>query len=202
MTKSIILASRSPRRQELLHLCVKNFTIQAADIDERTIEREVMGNADPEHFLKYAKQLVERLAYEKAGKILQENKNAIVIGADTVVVHEKHILGKPANSKEAYDMLRSYAGKTHSVLTGVSIQTEQKNEVFSIETKVRFFDWNLQMKKEVEQYITSSSHFDKAGGYGIQETPSLWVAEIEGDYPNAVGLPVAYVNRALQNFIR
>lgn len=200
MTKQIILASQSPRRKELLSLCVKDFTIQVADIEERAIESRVLENIDAENFLNQAKCLVETLAHEKAKVILKKNVGAIIIGADTIVVHNGKVLGKPIDSKEASAMLRSYAGKTHSVITGVSIQTDQQQETFSVETKVRFFDWNLQMAREMEDYIASGSPFDKAGGYGIQEMPSLWIASIEGDYPNVVGLPVAHVNQVLQNF--
>lgn len=201
MMKKIILASQSPRRKELLHLCVKDFTIQAANIDERFIEREVMRGIDSKNFLQQSRHLVETLAYEKAKVILQKYTDAIIIGADTVVVHEGKILGKPVDSKEAYTMLRSYAGKTHSVITGVSIQTNQRQDTFSVETKVRFFEWSARMKREVSEYISSGSPFDKAGGYGIQEMPSLWVARIDGDYPNVVGFPIAYINQTLQKFI-
>ncbi|UJF15641.1 Maf family protein [Jeotgalibaca sp. MA1X17-3] len=202
MTKRIILASQSPRRKELLHLCVKEFSIQVADIEERAIESQVMEKTTHETFLEQATSLVKTLANEKAKVILQKNEDAIIIGADTIVVHENRVLGKPNNPEEAFEMLRSYAGKSHSVITGVSIQTDQQKENFSVETKVHFFDWNPQMEKEIRNYIASGSPFDKAGGYGIQEMPSLWISGIEGDYLNVVGLPVAYVNQTLQNFYK
>lgn len=200
MKREIILASQSPRRRELLQLCVPDFTVQAAHIDERRIEKSVMGKKGTESFLDRAKCLVETLAKEKATVILSQHPTALVIGADTVVVHQEKVLGKPRDEQQAYEMIRSYAGKVHSVVTGVSVQTADKKETFAIETKVRFFDWNEQMAGEVNEYIASGSPMDKAGAYGIQELPGLWVAGIEGDYPNVVGFPVAYVNRMLQTF--
>lgn len=198
--KNVILASQSTRRKELLQQVIKEFEVKAADIDERAIQERVMTGGGGEPFLERAKTLVEHLAEEKAKKVLDANPEALVIGADTIVVQEGQILGKPEDEEEAYAMLRSYAGRSHAVLTGFSIQTREKVVSRSVETEVRFFEWNGQMDREMKQYVASGSPMDKAGAYGIQEEAALWVAEIHGDYPNVIGLPVAYVNRALQEF--
>lgn len=199
MSRKIILASQSPRRQELLRLCVDDFSIQAADIAEKEIEERILSGGE-RNFPEKVRQLVETLAQKKAERILQLESDALVIGADTIVMHEGQVLGKPVDEADAYRMLRSYAGKTHSVLTGVSIQTRGKQETFSIETKVHFFPWSPQMEREMRAYVASGSPMDKAGAYGIQELAGLWVSGIEGDYNNVIGLPIAYLNQALERF--
>lgn len=202
MTKrEVILASQSPRRKELLRQSVLEFSVQAAHIDERKIEKQILGAQAHIDFGETAKLLVETLAKEKANAILRVCPQALVIGADTIVVQGNQVLGKPVNEREAYAMIRSYAGNTHSVMTGVSIQTNTKKETFSVETKVHFLPWSSQMEKEVSIYVASGSPLDKAGAYGIQEMPALWIRGIEGDYPNVVGFPIAAVHQALQHFI-
>lgn len=200
MKQSIVLASQSPRRKELLSLCVSDFSVISADIDEKSIEKQILKTNNKEPFLLTASRLVEILAAEKARVIFKKQPMSIVIGADTVVVHENRILDKPLDESQAYEMLRSYAGKTHSVVTGVSIKNSEKEITFSVESKVTFWDWNKQMEQEIFDYIKTENPMDKAGAYGIQEMPSLWVKEISGDYPNIVGLPISYVNRALYEF--
>lgn len=200
MKQSIVLSSQSPRRKELLSLCVSDFSVISADIDEKSIEKQILKTNNKEPFLLTASRLVEILAAEKARVIFKKQPMSIVIGADTVVVHENRILGKPLDESQAYEMLRSYAGKTHSVVTGVSIKNSEKEITFSVESKVTFWDWNKQMEQEIFDYIKTGNPMDKAGAYGIQEMPSLWVKEISGDYPNIVGLPISYVNRALYEF--
>ena len=198
--QQIILASQSPRRKELLTLLTSDFDIQVANIDEKTIEKQILSKKTRDAFLHKAMKLVETLAKEKAMAIFSSPPDALVIGADTVVVHEGKILGKPADEQEAYMMLRSYAGKTHQVITGVAVQTVTQQEVFSVITDVTFWDWNSQMEEQMTQYIATGSPMDKAGAYGIQEMPSLWIKKIEGDYPNVVGLPVSYLSQVLAKF--
>lgn len=201
MHPTIILASQSPRRKELLSLCVKDFAVQVSEIDEKEVERNILTGASQEDFIETARKLVETLAREKAAVIHRSQEKAMVIGADTVVVLDKRILGKPADADEAYAMLRSLAGRTHSVLTGVSIQWGEQEETFAVETKVSFFEWDAQMEAEARAYVASGSPMDKAGAYGIQEKAGLWVEGIEGDYNNIVGLPVASVNKAMHRML-
>ena len=166
--QQIILASQSPRRKELLTLLTSDFDIQVANIDEKTIEKQILSKKTRDAFLHKAMKLVETLAKEKAMAIFSSHPDALVIGADTVVVHEGKILGKPADEQEAYMMLRSYTGKTHQVITGVAVQTVTQQEVFSVITDVTFWDWNSQMEEQMTQYIATGSPMDKAGAYGIQ----------------------------------
>ncbi len=201
MDPKIILASQSPRRSELLSLCIKGFTVQVADIDEKAIEESILAEAIKGTFLDTATELVETLAREKAAVIHNENREAMVIGSDTVVVLDEKILGKPVDEADAYAMLRAMAGKTHSVLTGVSILWGEKEETFASETKVSFFDWDERMEAEVKAYVASGKPMDKAGAYGIQEEAALWVSGIEGDYNTIVGLPVALVDKAIHRLL-
>ena len=201
MDPKIILASQSPRRSELLSLCVKDFAVQVADIDEKAIEARILAEAEQEMFIDTAAELVETLAREKAAVIHRENRAAMVIGSDTVVVLDEKILGKPVDEADAYAMLHAMAGKSHSVLTGVSILWGEKEETFASETKVSFFDWDNRMEAEVKAYVASGKPMDKAGAYGIQEEAALWVSGIEGDYNTIVGLPVALVDKAIHRLL-
>ena len=201
MDLKIILASQSPRRSELLSLCIKEFAVQAADINEKAIEERILAEAGQGTFLDTATELVETLAREKAAVIHRENSEAMVIGSDTVVVLDEKILGKPVDEADAYAMLRALAGKTHSVLTGVSILWGEKEETFASETKVSFFEWDDRMAKEVKSYVSSGKPMDKAGAYGIQEEAALWVSGIEGDYNTIVGFPVALVDKAIHRLL-
>ena len=201
MDLKIILASQSPRRSELLSLCIKEFAVQAADINEKAIEERILAEAGQGTFLDTATELVETLAREKAAVIHRENSEAMVIGSDTVVVLDEKILGKPVDEADAYAMLRALAGKTHSVLTGVSILWGEKEETFASETKVSFFEWDDRMEAEVKAYVASGKPMDKAGAYGIQEEAALWVSGIEGDYYTIVGFPVALVDKAIHRLL-
>ena len=201
MDLKIILASQSPRRSELLSLCIKEFAVQAADINEKAIEERILAEAGQGTFLDTATELVETLAREKAAVIHRENREAMVIGSDTVVVLDEKILGKPVDEADAYAMLRAMAGKTHSVLTGVSILWGEKEETFASETKVSFFDWDNRMEAEVKAYVASGKPMDKAGAYGIQEEAALWVSGIEGDYNTIVGFPIALVDKAIHRLL-
>lgn len=201
MNPKIILASQSPRRSELLSLCIKNFAVQAADIDEKAIEERILAEAGQDPFVETATELVETLAREKAAVIHRENSDAMVIGSDTVVMLDEKILGKPVDEADAYAMLRALAGKTHSVLTGVSILWGEKEETFASETKVSFFEWDDRMEAEVKAYVASGKPMDKAGAYGIQEEAALWVSGIEGDYNTIVGFPVALVDKAIHRLL-
>lgn len=200
MKPKIILASQSPRRRELLELVTKDFQIQAAEIDEKRIENEIMQNRDAD-FMVTAKKLVLELASRKAAVIQKINRKALVIGADTIVVLNEQILGKPADEVEAYQMIRQLAGNTHYVLTGVSLRWAGMEDRFVTVSKIRFSKWNQQMQQEVAAYAASGKANDKAGAYGIQEEAGLWVKWIKGDYNNIVGLPIAKLNKRLHKML-
>ena len=179
----LILASKSPRRVDILRKAGFAFEVRATDIDESPRGRES------------ARTHVLRLAREKARAVaeqLGENGRAVVIGADTVVVIGGKILGKPSDVREARAMLRLLNGKTHQVLTGVSIVSmHDKRELNRVEsTRVHFLKLS---KKEIEDYIHTGEPFDKAGGYGIQGIAGRFIDRIDGCYFNVMGLPISLV---------
>ncbi len=189
---SIILASASPRRRELMKLITEDFIVRSAPVDEREIEKKCAGMT-PE-------QTAIFLATKKAEAIVAEEGD-IVIGADTSVVTEDKILGKPKDREEAYEMLSSLAGRTHSVITGVCILKGEEMRCFSEETLVEFMPRDGFMEDLIGRYVDSKEPYDKAGAYGIQGGGALLVRKINGDYFNVVGLPVAGLARELAELI-
>ncbi|HHY91315.1 MAG TPA: septum formation protein Maf [Clostridiales bacterium] len=175
---SIILASASPRRKELLEIFNIPFQVREANIQE-----QIYTDETPE-------QIAMALAFEKAFAVSQScNENAIVIAADTIVVKDQ-ILGKPANWQESYRMLKMLQGDVHEVITGLAvIQAHTDNKVVSYEkTKVKLKKLSdMQIKK----YIETGEGWDKAGSYAIQGKGSAIVEWIQGDYFNVVGLPIS-----------
>ncbi|HEY5537236.1 MAG TPA: Maf family protein [Acetobacterium sp.] len=200
MKPKIILASQSPRRRELLELVTKDFEIQVPEIDEKRIENAILQNRDDD-FLVTAKKLILELSSRKATIIQKINRNALVIGADTVVVLNDKILGKPIDEVDAYNMIKQLSGNTHQVLTGVSIRYGKVEDQFVSVSQIKFYEWNEQMQREVADYVSSGKANDKAGGYGIQEEAGLWVKWIKGDYNNIVGLPIAKLNKRLNRLL-
>lgn len=187
MTK-LLLASASIRRKELLEQIGVPYHSASMDIDETIKPGE------------QAHDYVLRLAKEKAQAGLNLHKDMIVLAADTTVVVEGSILGKPACEQEARDMLSKLSGTKHDVLTGISIARRLNGELLLdadvVSTKVTFSTLsNLQ----IEQYIKTGEPMGKAGAYGIQGKAALFVAYLEGSYSNVVGLPLAETGSLLQN---
>jgi len=185
MQKKFVLASASPRRVQLLNKIIKKFKV----IPSRVKESEISAKT-PEAF-------AVKAAIAKAEDIALKHRNAIVIGADTIVVLGKKILGKPKSKKEAIAMLESLAGKTHKVITGIAIvdsETFEKYADYEI-TKVKM---KKVADKEIIDYVKSGKPMDKAGSYGIQEIEEIFIDKIEGDYNNVVGLPVGKLKKLLQ----
>ncbi len=174
----LILASKSPRRKELLGFITNDFIVVSEEIDETVPE-----DMTPENAVLY-------LSRKKAE--LFQNSEDVVIGADTIVVLNGKILGKPADEEEAFSMLKSLSGKEHSVLTGVTLISPSGKKSFYKETKVKFFELS---DGEISNYIKTGECMDKAGAYGIQGFGSLLVEKIDGDYFNVVGLPVSALFR-------
>lgn len=176
--KSIILASGSPRRKELLERLNIDFDIIVSDLDEDSIEQ-----SKPDDF-------VEKLAYEKAKSVsMLINKDSLVIGCDTVVVYNNEILGKPKNNEQAISFLKKLSGSNHQVYSGIAIiDTKSNNKYLSHEIT------DVYMKElsndEIAYYIQTGEPFDKAGAYGIQGIGSLFIEKISGDYYNVMGLPL------------
>ena len=186
--KKVVLASASPRRQELIKLIFDSVEILPADCDETLPEG--IG----------AREAVEYLSKIKndASSELTEKEN-LVISADTVVAVDNEILGKPVDKEDARRMISLLSGKVHQVYTGVTISLNGKAKTFSEKTDVEFFDLT---ENEIEEYISSKEPYDKAGAYGIQGKAGLLVKGINGDYYNVVGFPIARLKREIEEFIK
>ena len=186
--KKVVLASASPRRQELINLIFDSVEILPADCDETLPER--IG----------AREAVEYLSKIKndASSELTEKEN-LIISADTVVSVDNEILGKPVDKEDARRMISLLSGKVHQVYTGVTLSLNGKTKTFSEKTDVEFFDLT---ENEIEEYISSKEPYDKAGSYGIQGKAGLLVKGINGDYYNVVGFPIARLKREIEEFIK
>ncbi len=182
----IILASASPRRQELLRYITPEFEVKPADVDE-TLPEGVP-----------AEESAEFLAVRKAVYVAQLCPESVVIGSDTVVIAEGEILGKPADEADAERMLKMLSGKVHKVVTGVCIAYGKKTFSFSEATDVKFYKLT---DEEIREYIATGDPMDKAGAYGIQSDGCVLVEKIDGDFFAVMGLPVARLKRALRMFI-
>ena len=183
--RPIILASGSPRRKELLKMAGLKFSVIPSDIPEY-----VPDSVPPEKRSGFLAEL-------KASAMSVFHPQDIIIGADTVVLCEGRILGKPKTAEEAREMLSFLSGKVHSVLTGVSIiySDDEDADTFISETKVEFYPLS---EEEIDAYVATGEPMDKAGAYGIQGKGCRLVKRIEGDYFTVVGLPVAEVMRRLK----
>ena len=182
-----ILASASPRRRELIKLIDENAVIIPANTEEI-----LPSGIYPENSAEY-------FACKKAKEISSLHPDAIVLGADTVVIIDGIILGKPKDQDDAFKMLKMLSGKTHEVVTGCCLCYGKKSYSFSVTSSVTFFALE---DEEIKAYIETKEPFDKAGAYGIQGKGCLLVKEINGDYNNIVGLPVAPLKRHLEIFKR
>tara|TARA_B100000686_G_scaffold73225_1_gene78993 strand:+ start:822 stop:1397 length:576 start_codon:yes stop_codon:yes gene_type:complete len=177
-SSSVILASKSPRRENILKQIGIDFEIIPSNICENA---EL--NLSPRKFVQY-------WSGKKAKVISKKNKDKIVIGADTIVYFKGKIIGKPKDKEESYKMLNNLSGKTHKVFTGVSIVYEEKNilRTFCQMTKVTVRDIP---KNDILYYIDNYYTLDKAGSYGIQDWFSIWIKKIDGCYYNVMGLPLS-----------
>ena len=178
----VILASQSPRRRELLGLLNIPFTIRVADIDE------TMDAAKP------AAQEVARVSCAKAMAI-EKNPTDIVIAADTIVVVDDQVLGKPRDEADAFRMLRLLSGREHQVMTGLTVLKGDKAVTHTEVTNIRF---RPLTDREILAYIRTGEPMDKAGSYGIQGGAALFAQGVEGDYFNVVGLPVCRLGQILR----
>jgi septum formation protein len=181
----LVLASASPRRRELLTQAGFTFELQPAHIPE-----DPKAGEDPIAY-------VVRLAREKAEAVYSRlnDSTATVLGADTTVTLDGHILGKPEDAVDAARMLRLLSGRTHRVITGVAVVTANRTEVAAEVTAVKFLALS---NEEIDAYIATGEPMDKAGAYAIQGRAARWIPRIEGDYFNVVGLPIALVSTLLE----
>ena len=215
----LVLASASPRRQELLRNAGISFTVQPADVDETPLAGEA------------PRECAERLAREKALAVWRKRPQDVVLGADTIVVVNGAMLGKPTDADDATRMLRMLSGRVHEVITGVAVvtgskspplatparsgapapvasgqlpvagknkPTDEKHGLITASETTRVTMSELS-EDEIRDYIATGEPMDKAGAYAIQGMASRWIPRIEGDYSNVVGLPVALVWRMLTN---
>ena len=212
----LVLASASPRRHELLRNAGISFTVQPADIDETPLAGES------------PLECAQRLAREKALSVSRARPQDLVLGADTIVVIDETILGKPVDADDAIRMLRLLSGRVHRVITGVCLveavssrQGPAASRTHSSESRLGSYDilridnrelttasetTSVTMSElsddEIRAYVATGEPMDKAGAYAIQRMASRWIPRIEGDYSNVVGLPVALVYRMLRGRIR
>jgi septum formation protein len=188
----LVLASASPRRQELLRNAGIRFTVQPADINETPLVGET------------PRDCAERLAREKALAVFQSRPQDCVLGADTVVVVNDDILGKPRDADDAARMLRLLSGRTHAVITGVCLVNPVASGQWSVASNINTASETTLVTlselsdDEIRDYVATGEPMDKAGAYAIQGIASRWIPRIEGDYSNVVGLPVALVYRMLR----
>lgn len=178
----LILASASPRRRELLGLLQIPFTVRVADIDE-TMD-----------FTRPPQENVAAVSRRKALAV-EAGEDDVVIAADTIVVSDGKILGKPRSEKEAVQMLKTLSGRAHQVMTGCTLRRGERCETFTEITDVWFRELT---EKEIERYVATGEPMDKAGSYGIQGGAALFCEKLVGDYYNVVGLPLCAVGQALR----
>ncbi|WP_276133676.1 Maf family protein [Polluticoccus soli] len=182
----IVLASQSPRRKQLMEAAELDFDIIIADVDE-TNPPGMPGHLVPEH-----------LAKKKAAAIEERVHDAIIIAADTVVLLDDHILGKPTSEENAVEILTRLSGRMHEVVTGVCMQKGDKQVSFSVTTEVYF---RKLTEEQIRHFVTNYKPFDKAGAYAIQEWIGMvGIEKINGDYYNVMGLPIGEVVIALKQF--
>ena len=189
--EKLILASRSPRRAEILRSVGWPFEVIVAGVDETPEDGEA-----PENY-------VRRLSLAKAEAVAATMNEGLVLGADTTVVIDNQILGQPIDDDDARRMLKMLSGRWHEVLTAVALirADKESDPLVSVETtRVRFAELS---DAEIEWYVSSGEHLDKAGAYGIQEKAALFIEQIQGDYFNVMGLPIRLVYKlATQIWIR
>ncbi|KUK82693.1 MAG: Maf-like protein [Petrotoga mobilis] len=170
----LVLGSSSPRRQELLKLITKNFSIRTANTDE-TYKSESPC------------EIVQEISYKKS-KNIEISHGELLITADTIVTLDGKIFGKPHDYDEAFNMLQTLSNKTHCVYTGITLRSPKKFSSFYEVSKVTFYKLDEEV---IDFYIKNNNVYDKAGAYAIQDFASVFVKKIEGDYYNIMGLPLA-----------
>jgi len=183
--EKLILASKSPRRRELMEKLQVPFSCEPSGVEE-VIPEEIS-----------VEKTAEYLSMIKAADIYRKHagQGRTVIGSDTVVVLDGVIFGKPKDRNDAFRMLRELSGKTHSVYTGVTVCSDEGTESFTEKTDVEFYDLT---DEEINSYLDTGEPFDKAGAYGIQGYGALLVKKIDGDYYTVMGFPIAGIYRCLK----
>ena len=185
--KPLVLASGSPRRKELLSQLGYSFTVLCTDVEEQRQSHED------------AQQYVSRLSHDKAmAGVALAADDSVVIGSDTIVVCDQHVLEKPADLAHAKQMLLQLSGRAHQVMTAVTVATKQQQETVVVTTDVWFKPLS---ELEIEQYWQTGEPCDKAGSYAIQGLGGRFVTRIEGNYHAVVGLPLFETDQLLHKFL-
>ena len=185
--KTIILASASPRRKELLGKIGLKFEVEPSHYEE-----DISSKLEPH-------ELAKALSLEKAKVVARNHQNTLVIAADTFIVFKGKILGKPQTETEAKKMLETINGKAHSVITGFTVIDTENNQALSKSVETRVYIRRLT-PDEIDAYVKSKEPLDKAGAYAIQGLGSVIVDKIEGDYFNVIGLPLSALVESLKEF--
>ena len=183
----LVLASKSPRRRELLALLTENFIIDVSDASEPSFSGGDVG------------EYVKTLASIKAGEVFLRHPDDIVIGADTVVAFDGVVLGKPRDEAHAKEMLTAMSGKGQEVYTGICVMCRGKTVLDAVKTEVSF---RKLSEDEIDAYIATGESLDKAGAYGIQGGAGEFVNKVTGDYFNVVGLPMRRLSEILKELQR
>ncbi len=184
--KLIVLASQSPRRKEILEKINLPFLVDAADVNEEI------------NFKNDIREELKKIAFKKANTVAKRHRGKIILAADTVVMIDGKVLGKPKTEEEAAGMLKRLSGRKHEVLTGVCLLDDKNIRVECVVCEVEF---HKLMDEEIERYIETKEPMDKAGAYGIQGFASCYIKGIQGDYYSVMGLPISWVYHELKNFI-
>ena len=179
----LILASKSPRRRELLSMLGIGFQIETADIDETMYPALTPDRA------------VARVCEKKAAAVAMRRPADLILAADTIVVVDGQILGKPHSETEARAMLRRLSGRSHTVMTGFCLLQNGKAETHVEQTHLEFKPLS---DREIDAYVATGSPMDKAGAYGIQDQAAVFVRRLEGDYYNVMGLPLCALVQGLR----
>jgi len=181
----LILASGSPRRKQLLETLNIPFEIIVSDAEEN-INQDKDLNSE-----------IERLSFLKASSVFEKNKDATVIGSDTIVTINNKVLGKPKDEEDAKNMLKILSDNKHTVITAVTIMNKNKVDTFSVNSDVYFYPLS---EKEIDDYIKTNEPMDKAGAYAIQGLGSKFIKKIDGDYYAIMGFPIGEVYHRLEQF--
>lgn len=184
--KTLILASASPRRRKILSDMGLEFVVMPSSFEEK------LSSSD------FAYKKIENLAFQKGKSLLKEKelKNSLILSADTIVVLDNKILGKPKNKNHAFEMLRSLSNKTHFVVTSICL-LDSDTDYKKIESTTSYVTFNDLSDEQINYYIEKFNPLDKAGSYGIQEMPEGYIKTVEGDFENIIGLSSQSVKNLL-----
>lgn len=184
INRNLVLVSQSPRRRELMSLLKFPFKT-TSPLGEEVFNEDLT-----------LREQIEAIAQDKAMSVLDQYPDAVLVSADTIIVNEGKVLGKPHDKDHAVAMLKELSGKTHEVITGVCIVSDKKKEVFSVVSKVTFYDIT---DEDIEAYVLSKEPLDKSGSYSIQGGAALFTKHVEGDYFAIMGLPIGRVYQVLNS---